>query len=71
MYADIFGTIPVAESLLAKGAGLGTILSFCDGSDYTFPSIHGTLSKAIKKKLLETFHWNRVSESSLYGFNVI
>ena len=28
MYADIFGTIPVAESLLAKGAGLGTILSF-------------------------------------------
>ncbi|MEF9972151.1 MAG: permease, partial [Oscillospiraceae bacterium] len=28
MYADIFGTIPVAESLFAKGAGLGTILSF-------------------------------------------
>lgn len=28
MYADIFGTIPVAESLLAKGAGLGTVLSF-------------------------------------------
>ena len=33
MYADIFGTIPVAESLLAKGAGLGTILSIYDGSD--------------------------------------
>lgn len=28
MYADIFGTIPVAESLLFKGAGLGTILAF-------------------------------------------
>ena len=28
MYADIFGTIPVAESLLLKGAGLGTVLSF-------------------------------------------
>ena len=28
MYADIFGTIPIAEALLAKGAQLGTILSF-------------------------------------------
>lgn len=27
MYADIFGTIPIAEALLAKGAELGTVLS--------------------------------------------
>lgn len=28
MYADIFGTIPIAEALTAKGVGIGTILSF-------------------------------------------
>ena len=55
MYADIFGTIPVAESLLAKGAGLGTILSFMMAvTTLSFPSIV-MLSKAVKKKLLATF----------------
>ena len=28
MYADIFGTLPIAEALMGKGAGLGTVLSF-------------------------------------------
>ena len=55
MYADIFGTIPVAESLLAKGAGLGTILTFMMSvTTISFPSLV-MLSKAIKKKLLGTF----------------
>ncbi len=55
MYADIFGTIPVAESLLAKGAGLGTILAFMMAvTTLSFPSIV-MLSKAVKKKLLGTF----------------
>ena len=55
MNADIFGTIPVAESLLAKGAGLGTILAFMMSvTTISFPSLV-MLSKAIKKKLLGTF----------------
>lgn len=55
MYADIFGTIPVAESLLAKGAGIGTILAFMMSvTTISFPSLV-MLSKAIKKKLLGTF----------------
>src|SRR5690606_14696110 len=28
MYADIFGTLPIAEALVAKGVGIGTVLSF-------------------------------------------
>ena len=55
MYADIFGTIPVAESLLAKGAGIGTILAFMMSvTTISFPSLV-MLSMAIKKKLLGTF----------------
>lgn len=55
MYADIFGTIPVAEALLAKGAQLGTILSFMMAvTTLSFPSII-MLRKAVKPKLLGTF----------------
>lgn len=55
MYADIFGTIPVAEALLAKGAQLGTILSFMMAvTTLSLPSII-MLKKAIKTKLLFTF----------------
>lgn len=55
MYADIFGTIPVAESLLLKGAGLGTILAFMMAvTTLSLPSMI-MLSKAIKKKLLLIF----------------
>lgn len=55
MYADIFGTIPVAEALLAKGAQLGTILSFMMAvTTLSLPSII-MLKKAVKTKLLKLF----------------
>ena len=55
MYADIFGTIPVAESLLAKGASVGTILSFMMAvTTLSLPSII-MLRKAVKPKLLALF----------------
>jgi len=55
MYADIFGTIPVAEALLAKGAQLGTILSFMMGvTTLSLPSII-MLRKAVKPKLIWIF----------------
>ncbi len=55
MYADIFGTIPVAESLLLKGAGLGTILSFMMAvTALSLPSMV-MLRKAVKPKLLGVF----------------
>jgi len=55
MYADIFGTIPVAEALLTKGALLGTILSFMMAvTTLSLPSLI-MLKKAIKPKLLGTF----------------
>lgn len=55
MYADIFGTIPVAEALLLKGAQLGTILSFMMAvTTLSLPSII-MLRKAVKPRLLGTF----------------
>lgn len=55
MYADIFGTIPVAEALLAKGAQLGTILSFMMAvTTLSLPSII-MLRKTVKPKLLALF----------------
>ncbi len=55
MYADIFGTIPIAEALLAKGAQLGTILSFMMAvTTLSLPSMV-MLKKAIKPKLLGVF----------------
>ena len=55
MYADIFGTIPVAEALLAKGAKLGTVLSFMMGvTTLSLPSMI-MLKKAVKSKLLGLF----------------
>ena len=55
MYADIFGTIPIAEALLAKGAQLGTVLSFMMGvTTLSLPSMV-MLRKAIKPKLLGVF----------------
>lgn len=55
MYADIFGTIPVAESLLMKGAGMGTILAFMMAvTTLSLPSLV-MLSKAVKRKLLLIF----------------
>ena len=55
MYADIFGTIPVAEALLAKGAQLGTILSFMMAvTTLSLPSLI-MLRKAVKPRLLMLF----------------
>ncbi|WP_075878321.1 permease [Merdibacter massiliensis] len=55
MYADIFGTIPVAEALLSKGAQLGTILSFMMAvTTLSLPSMI-MLRKAVKPKLLFIF----------------
>lgn len=55
MYADIFGCIPIAEALLAKGAKLGVVLSFMMGvTTLSLPSMI-MLKKAIKPKLLGVF----------------
>ena len=55
MYADIFGTIPIAEALLAKGALLGVVLAFMMGvTTLSLPSII-LLRKAVKPKLLGIF----------------
>ena len=55
MYADIFGTIPIAEALLSKGALLGVVLSFMMGvTTLSLPSLI-MLRKAVKPKLLGIF----------------
>ena len=55
MYADIFGTIPVAEALLSKGAQLGTVLSFMMSvTTLSLPSLI-MLRKAVKKELMAAF----------------
>jgi uncharacterized membrane protein YraQ (UPF0718 family) len=55
MYADIFGTIPIAEALLSKSARLGTVLSFMMGvTTLSLPSVI-MLRKAVKPKLLALF----------------
>lgn len=55
MYADIFGTIPIAQALLAKGAQLGVVLSFMMGfTTLSLPSMI-MLKQAIKPKLLGIF----------------
>lgn len=55
MYADIFGTIPIAEALLAKGAQLGVVLSFMMGvTTLSLPSMI-MLRKAVKPTLLGIF----------------
>ena len=55
MYADIFGTIPIAEALLSKGALLGVVLSFMMAvTTLSLPSLI-MLRKAVKPRLLGTF----------------
>lgn len=55
MYADIFGTLPIAEALVLKGVGLGTALSFMMGvTALSLPSMI-MLKKVVKMKLLATF----------------
>jgi uncharacterized membrane protein YraQ (UPF0718 family) len=55
MYADIFGTLPIAEALITKGVGLGTVLSFMMGvTALSLPSMV-MLNKVVKVKLLVIF----------------
>ena len=55
MYADIFGTIPIAEALFSKGVGVGTVLSFMMAvTTLSLPSMI-LLSKVVKPKLLAIF----------------
>lgn len=55
IYADIFGTLPIAEALFAKGVGIGTVISFLMGvTVLSLPSII-MLRKVVKPKLLATF----------------
>jgi uncharacterized protein len=55
MYADIFGTLPIAEALVLKGVGLGTALSFMMGvTALSLPSMI-MLKKVVKTKLLVIF----------------
>ena len=73
MYADIFGTIPIAEALLGKGALLGAVLSFMMAvTTLSLPSLI-LLRKAVKPKLLGVFVAICVVGIILvgYGFNVL
>ena len=55
MYSDVFGTIPIAEALLGKGAQLGVVLAFMMGViTLSLPSMI-MLRKAVKPKLLAIF----------------
>lgn len=55
IYADIFGTIPIAEALITKGVGIGTVVSFMMGvTTLSIPSLV-MLSKVVKPRLLATF----------------
>ena len=68
MYADIFGTVPVAEALLGKGAQLGTVLSFMMAvTTLSLPSMV-MLRKAVKPRLLWVFGAVCVSGIILVGY---
>lgn len=55
MYADIFGTLPIAEALFSKGVGIGTVLSFMMAvTALSLPSMI-MLNQVVKKKLLVIF----------------
>lgn len=55
IYADIFGTLPIAEALYAKGVGLGTLLTFMMSVTVLSISSLTMLSRVVKPKLLGTF----------------
>ncbi|MFA5481201.1 MAG: permease [Bacilli bacterium] len=72
-YADIFGTIPIAEALVAKGVGIGTVLSFMMSvTALSLPSLI-MLKKVVKWKLLLVFILIVVVGIILigYGFNLL
>ncbi|MBN2504469.1 MAG: permease [Bacilli bacterium] len=54
-YADIFGTLPIAEALVLKGVGIGTVLAFMMAvTALSLPSLI-MLRKVVKLKLLIFF----------------
>jgi uncharacterized protein len=55
MYADIFGTLPIAEALFGKGVGIGTVLSFMMAVTALSLLSIIMLSKVVKHKLLAIF----------------
>jgi len=71
MYADIFGTLPIAEALVLKGVGIGTALAFMMAvTALSLPSMI-MLKKVVKTKLLVVFA-GIVTAGILiigYGFN--
>ncbi|MDY0341073.1 MAG: permease [Coriobacteriia bacterium] len=71
MYADIFGTLPIAEALVGKGVGLGTVLAFMMAvTALSLPSLV-MLKKVVKTPLLATFFALVVTGILIigYGFN--
>ena len=73
MYADIFGTVPIAEALYFKGVGIGTVLSFMMAvTALSLPSII-MLRKVVKPKLLAVFIGTVTAGIILMGylFNII
>jgi hypothetical protein len=71
MYADIFGTLPIAEALVSKGAGLGTVLAFMMAvTALSLPSMI-MLKKVVKTKLLVIFMGVVITGILIigYGFN--
>lgn len=71
MYADIFGTLPIAEALVSKGAGLGTVLAFMMAvTALSLPSLI-MLKRVVKTKLLAIFFSIVVIGIMIigYGFN--
>lgn len=68
MYADIFGTLPIAEALVAKGVGLGTVLAFMMAvTALSLPSLI-MLKKVVKAPLLALFFTIVVAGIMLIGF---
>lgn len=68
MYADIFGTLPIAEALVAKGVGLGTVLAFMMAvTALSLPSLI-MLKKVVKASLLALFFTIVVAGIMLIGF---
>ena len=68
MYADIFGTLPIAEALVTKGVGLGTVLAFMMAvTALSLPSLV-MLKKVVKTPLLATFFGLVVTGILIIGY---
>lgn len=73
MYADIFGTLPIAEALVVKGVGLGTALAFMMAvTALSLPSLI-LLRQVVRLPLLAIFVGIVVAGIMVigYGFNAV